>query len=214
MWDSPRSGNVEMTTAFKVVMLRVGFDFTICLTCAAFGLRVPQLPQSLPNAMLLAIAALLFFFAAQAFRQVPNLNLGLLLGIGFLSGLTLTVLTSNCLPHLLATGFLIALLSLLIALTLGHVFNLDLPALRISTWLLSWVYMGVWILHLSGKLVASLQAPIAIVGLSLFSLATATWSSNLDQRLSHPAPALTLELYLLFYNLLIAGWMTLSAILG
>jgi hypothetical protein len=93
-----------------------------------------------------------------------------------------------------------------IALISGQILRFESLALRKGIWASSWLYVGIWILMGLGFLDSAIQASLSLAGLLLFWLASALWSFSLNKRLFSSAPALALELNLLFVNMLIAVW--------
>lgn len=195
-----------MKLEYRKKILRLSTDFLLGSMLVAFGFRfwpAPSLAGLEPLAIGLVMICLLL---ALAFQDVSNWNLGLFFAHCFATGVGFRIFLpeQDVLP--LAQVLCIGTAILGIALISGQILRFESLALRKGIWVSSWLYVGIWILMGLGFLDSSIQASLSLAGLLLFWLASAIWSFSLKRRPFSSAPALALELNLLFVNMLIAVW--------
>jgi hypothetical protein len=107
--------------------------------------------------------------------------------------------------------WLTGIAALSLSLAVGQAIRLDNPILQRAALISCWAYLGLWAFVGLRLLESPDQTRIALMGIFIFLLSAAIWSSHLKTRLSLPSPTLALELYLYSVNLLIAGWVLWGA---
>ena len=195
-----------MILDYRERILRLSTDFLLGSMLVAFGYRfwpASSLAGLKPLAIGLMIICLLLTLAL---KDVSNWNLGLFFAYCFATGVGFRIFLPKQAVLPLAQVLSIGTVSLGTALISGQVLCLESLALRKGIWASSWLYIGIWILMGLGFLNSSIQASLSLAGLLLFWLASALWSFSLKRRHFSSAPALALELNLLFVNILIAVW--------
>jgi len=150
-----------------------------------------------------AISALVLFFVLQIFKQVPRLNLVLLLSLALLAGVVLNWLD---LTDRTWFAWIVLILGLALSLVWGYLLGIRLGWLGILLFPLTVVYLVGWFLISLFPEFAQLAVGWAVVGLFMFlalaihTVTEARFSNSGD----NPIPLIS-DLFIICFNLFWIG---------